>query len=334
MALVTATNPTLTDWKDALGPDNKISSVIELLMQENDILQDISFMEGNLPTGLQTTVRTGIPEPTWRRFNQGVQPTKSRRGKLTVACAQMAAYNEVDCDLADLGGNANAFRLSEARATIEGFNQQLARQLFFGKVKNNPEIFNGLAHYYAARSGVESADNVIHAGGAGADNRSIWLVLWGEESVTGVVPQGVPAGFRMEDKGKVTSENAGGTGTRMEVYRSYFEWKVGLAVRDWRYAVRICNIDKSELQAENATTPQLPDLMFEAMELIPSMGMGRPAFYMSRDVRTALRQQLSRRVAGSTLTTEQVGGVMQTSFHGVPLRRVDALAANEALVAA
>jgi hypothetical protein len=72
--------------------------------------------------------------------------------------------------------------------------------------------------------------------------------------------------------------------------------------------------------------------MFEALELIPNLSMGRAAFYMSRTVRTRLRQQLSNKVAGSTLTFKQVGGIKVMDFQDVPIRRCDALAADEAQV--
>ena len=72
--------------------------------------------------------------------------------------------------------------------------------------------------------------------------------------------------------------------------------------------------------------------MFEAIERIPNLTLGRAAFYMSRGIRTKLRQQSSKEVKNSTLTIEQLGGVPVMSFHGIPIRRSDSLAADEALV--
>ena len=51
---------TLTDFAKSIGPDGSVSPVIELLSQNNDALNDILWKEGNLPTGHQTTVRTGL----------------------------------------------------------------------------------------------------------------------------------------------------------------------------------------------------------------------------------------------------------------------------------
>ncbi len=101
--------------------------------------------------------------------------------------------------------------------------------------------------------------------------------------------------------------------------------------------VRIANIDKSDLtnvftSGAFSSGAHLPELMFQAMELIPNLGAVRPAFYMSRTMRTRVRQQCAAAVHQSTLDTATVGGKLVETFHGIPLRRVDALAADETLV--
>ena len=72
--------------------------------------------------------------------------------------------------------------------------------------------------------------------------------------------------------------------------------------------------------------------MFQAIERLPNMSMGRCVFYMNRTVLTKLRQQHTNGVSNSTLTMENLGGTMVTAFHGIPIRRTDALAADEAAV--
>jgi len=156
--------------------------------------------------------------------------------------------------------------------------------------------------------------------------------VWGPNTVHGIVPKGSKAGLQVTDKGQVTIENVDGNGGRMEAYRTHYRMDSGLTLRDWRYVVRIPNISKAALTADGATGPNLPNLMFEAIERIPNLSAGRAAFYMSRGVRTKLRQQSSALVKNSTLTIEQEGGVPLMSFHGIPVRRVDAMAADEALV--
>lgn len=332
MATLSAANPTLLDLANRLGPDDKVVSIVEILNQTNEILMDMAWVEGNLITGHRTTIRTGIPTPTWRKMYGGVQPTKSTTATITDDCGMLEAYAEVDKALVDLNDNAAEFRLSEDRPHLEGMNQEISSTIFYGNSTTEPEAFTGLTPRFNSTSAAESGDNVILGGGAGTDNASIWLVVWGPNTCHGIVPKGSKAGFQHQDLGEITVENADGNGGRMQAYRTHYRWDAGFTVRDWRFVVRIANIDKSALTADAATGANLPDLMFEAIERIPNLSMGRAAFYMSRDLRTKLRQQSASAISSSSLTIDQVGGVPVTSFQGIPVRRVDALAADEALI--
>jgi len=338
MATLSVQNPTLLDLAKVTDPDGSIAAVVEILNETNEVLADMSWMEGNLPTGHRTTVRTGIPTPTWRKLYGGVQPNKSTTVQVTDNTGMLEAYAEVDKALADLNGNTAAFRLQEDRPHIEGMNQEIVDTLFYGNEATEPEAFTGLAPRFANLTADENSDNIINGAGVGTDNASIWLIVWGPSTIHGIIPKGSTAGLQVTDKGQVTLEDAsGGSNTgRMEAYRTHYRWDAGLTVRDWRYVVRIANIDKSNLSVTydagvfSGSSAHLPNLMFEAMNLVPNLSAGRPAFYMSRDVMTTLRQQTSAAVQGSTLTTELVGGKMVTSYQGIPLRRVDSLSADEA----
>ena len=91
MSALKATNPTLIDVARRTDPDGKIATIVELLNQSNDVLTDMSWVEGNLETGNKTTVRTGIPVPTWRKLYGGVQPTKSTTAQVRDSCGMLEA---------------------------------------------------------------------------------------------------------------------------------------------------------------------------------------------------------------------------------------------------
>jgi hypothetical protein len=333
MAALAAQNPTLLDLAKRSNPDGTIADIVEILNETNEILLDMTFMEGNLTTGNRTTIRTGIPEPTWRKLYGGVQPTKSTTAQVTDNCGMLEAYAEIDKALADLNGNTAAWRLSEELPHIEGMNQSMADTIFYGDETIYPERFTGLAPRYNQRSGFSAAENVIHGGGSGADNASIWLCVWGPNSGYGIVPKGSAAGLQMQDLGEVTIENADGSGGRMQAYRSHYRWDAGMTVRDWRYFVRICNIDRSELNAKiTGNSADLPDLMYDAIERLPNQTAGRPVFYMDRGIKAMFRKQLATK--RDNIETNEVAGIMTDSWMSIPLRRCDALSANEALVAA
>ena len=324
--------PTLLDRANALGPDGNVATVVEILNETNEILTDMVFVEGNLATGHRTTMRTGLPEPTWRALYGGVQPTKSTRAQITDSCGMLEAYAEIDKALADLNGNTAAFRLSEDSAHLEGMSQQAAVAMFTADDSINPEKFTGFAPRYNDMSAAVNSANVLDAGGTGSDNGSIWLVGWGPNTCHGIYPKGSKAGLTMTDKGQVTIENVDGNQGRMEGYRTHYRWDLGLCLRDWRYVVRIANIDRSLLAADASTGANLPFIMYEAVDRLPNTGNVKLCWYMDRKIRTKLSQQLASAVKNSTLTVENVGGVRTMSWDEIPIRRVDALEVDEARV--
>jgi len=329
MAALSVLNPTLLDLAKAQDPNGSIAAVAEILNETNEILDDMTWMEGNLITGNRSTTRTGMPDPTWRQMYGFVQPSKGTTSQVTDNCGMLEAYSEVDHALANLNNNSAQWRLLEDRIHIESMNQEIVDTLFYGNEGTEPEAFTGLSPRYNSLSAA-NAENIIAGGSVDTDNGSIWLICWSPMTIHGIVPKGSQAGLQIEDLGRDTATD--GSGGLMQVLRSHYRWDAGLTVRDWRYAVRICNIDKSLLVKDAASGADLPDLMFRAMNLIPNLAMGRPAFYMSRDMKTMLGRQTANLTKASTLMTDMVGGKLVTRFHGIPVRRADALASNEALV--
>jgi hypothetical protein len=323
---------TLLDWGKRLDPDGKVPDIIELLMQTNEILTDMRWVEGNLPTGHRTTVRTGLPTVAWRLLNQGVNPSKSTTAQIDEQCGMLEAWSEVDVDLAKLNGNIQSFRLSEAMAFIEAMNEEVAQTIFYGNAGIAPEEFTGLSPRYSL-STAGSGANLLLAGGAGSDNSSIWLCVWGAQSLMGIFPKGSTAGLQHDDYGEVTVElTAGIAGSRMRAFQERWQWKAGIALKDWRYVVRIANIDISNLVAK-ASAADITELMIRAIHRIPSMGVGRPVFYMNRTVFEML--DIQRRddvMTGGGITYANVDGISRPTFRGIPIATTDALLETEATV--
>jgi hypothetical protein len=100
MATIGFSALTLTDWAKRRDPDDRVASIIELLNQSNEVLQDMLWVEGNLPTGHRTTVRTGLPAVAWRKLNYGVPQSKSTTVQVDDACGMLEAFGQVDKDRA------------------------------------------------------------------------------------------------------------------------------------------------------------------------------------------------------------------------------------------
>ena len=335
-------NLTLADWAKRTDPDGRIPIIAELLSQTNEILEDCVFKEGNLPTGDRVVVRTGLPTVYWRALNQGIPSSKSTTAQVDEACAILEARSEVDKDLAMLNGNTAQFRLSEDTAFLEAMNQTQASTMFYGNPATDAKQFLGLATRYSSLSAGNS-QNIIDAGGDNAStNTSVWLVVWGDQTVYCPFPKGSKAGLIHEDLGEQTVYTTDGSvANRMQAYATRYQWKNGLVVKDWRYVVRIANIKVADLilatgtQAQNANNA-LIKLMARALYRVPNMAMGRAAFYMNRTVHSGLSVQAldkSQYVLKVEDGLSQFGTASKfLSFLGVPLRRVDAILNTEAKV--
>ena len=338
MSTLATTNLTLADWAKRTDPDGRIPVVAELLSQTNEILDDAVFKEGNLPTGERVVIRTGLPTVYWRALNQGIPNSKSTTAQVDEACGMLEARSEVDKDLAMLNGNTAQFRLSEDTAFLEAMNQTQATTLFYGNPSTEPKSFLGLAGRYSTLTGTIGA-NVLSAGGTGSDNTSVFLVCWGDNTVYCPFPKGSKAGLIHEDLGEQTVYDSG---NRMQAYSTRYQWKNGLVVKDWRYVVRIPNIDVSDLIGQTGTqvagsSTSVIKLMARAIYRIPNMTMGRCAFYMNRTVHSGMALAAMSQTS-AVLNINQ--GLTQfgqphswLTFLGVPLRKVDSLINSEALVA-
>jgi hypothetical protein len=342
-----ATRPgavTLLDWAKSIDPDGKTAVVANLLSQTNEILMDMTFIEGNLPTGHRASIRTGLPAAVFRKLYQGVPASKSLRATIEDSCGMLEARAEVDCALADLNGNTEAFRLSEAEAFLESMNQTMAETVIYGDSSLNPERFNGLAVRYNTINvnTSEVAKNVISAGGSG-NCTSVWLVVWGPNTVTGIFPKGSKAGLTHNNLGEQDAFDA--AGNRYRAYTDIWTWKAGLHVKDWRYVVRIANVSMSDMLAQSGTqlntaATWLPKLMVKALSRIIHRGKGKAVFYASRSVKAMLSVgalDKSQNVLSIQSAFEQYGKVDAgfvgedgtVRLLGVPVRTVDRILETE-----
>lgn len=334
---MSTTNPTLNDLTSRMDAEGKVDTdIIEILNETNEMLEDISFVEATGVNTNTTTVRTGLPSVAWRKLNYGVQPSKSKTVQVTDTLGMLEARAEVDEKLIELNGNKESFRLTEDRAFIESMNQEFQRALLYGDISKDPEKIMGFMPRYSTcnRTKAANAINVIDAGGTGPNLTSILLVCWAPHTVHCAYPKGLAGGLKKEDLGRETLTDADG-GKYMGLTTRY-EWNVGLVVRDWRYVVRIANIDLDKLKADpdraedKGQDPgaRLQDLMTDALELLPNRSSGRCAFYCSRIIRAFLGKQI-KNGKNVYLSKEESTAKPVMRFDGVPIRRVDAMTEAE-----
>jgi hypothetical protein len=323
----------LLDHAKRMDPSGKIADIVEMLNQDNEILSDLPYFEGNLPTGHRVTMRTGIPEPTLRVLNRGVAVTKGTTAQVDEACSIIEDRGQIDVEVAALNGNTNAFRLSENAPHVEGIGQKMSSLFFYGNASLVQGEFTGLSPRYNDLS-ADNAQNIINGGGTGSVNTSVWLACLGPQTLHGIFPKGSTAGIMHKDLGEGDAFDV--DGNRFRAVMDLWQVKTGLCLRDWRFAVRIANIDVSNLVAESSAA-DLIKLMSKAIHRIPGGYAGRKkgkaVWWMNRTVIQMLDIQRHQAVSsGGGLTYENVDGMIVPHFRGIPIRVCDALLETEATV--
>lgn len=334
---------TLIDVLTELAPDGKQLDIAEVLTQQNEVLADMHWEQGNMVTGHKDAARTVLPTPSFRALNAGVPVTKAGSTQIEETCSLLEDFSQVDRELAIMSGDVNAYRLKQARPHIQGMSNFMASNLFYGNANSNPLGFTGFANRYntLVTTTNQSAANVINAGGTGSALRSIWLVVWGPDTIFGIYPKNTTGGLEHEDATNGNGDQINGappatvltdaSGNMYMGYRDHWLWRCGLFVKDWRFAVRVANIDPTALTISGATGPLLEDLMVQAAEQVENITAGRAAFYVPRSIRAFFRRQLLQR-KNQFLSWEEIGGKRIMTFDGIPVRRTDALSVNEAQV--
>src|SRR3972149_2513736 len=222
MSTIGSSYLTLADAAKLMDPSGKAVDVVEMLDLTNEVLTDMLFKEGNLPTGEQLSVRTGLPTVGWRMAYKGVPVSKSTTAQVTEGCGLLTGRYEIDRLIADLNGNTASFRASEAKAFTSAMNIEMASTLWYGNSGSAPDEFTGFAPRYSATSAA-NGQNILSAGGSGSDNASMYLIGWGDPCY-GVYPKGSKAGLVREDLGVIDAFDS--SNNRFRAYGELWEWKM------------------------------------------------------------------------------------------------------------
>jgi hypothetical protein len=337
MGTLAITRPTLHDVVQRLDPDGSIARIVRIRAEQNAILDRITWQEANGLSTHKYTLNTAEPAGSWRAANEGTDPSKSAQSQYTDVTGQLTAYNDVDRTVAEQGGNKDAFRLSETRATIDGMTKNFAGRLIYGDVLTAPKEFTGIIPRYSSLSGT-TGGNIIDAGGTGSDNTSILLVGHGPDSVFGIYPKGSKGGLIYENKGllRLFDKN----NKPFEGYSSYFEWNCGLCVKNWKYIARVANIDVSKLLTAGTaadTSAAIMSMMVRAVYLMPELTSISPVFYMNKTVMSMMAVKILDK-SNNFFTTETLTGAAgiprpnTLAFMGIPCLQVDQMLNTESRV--
>lgn len=333
MAIIGASYPSIVD----MFKGSTEGEVVNMLRMSNPILFDAIATATNMDTVHRHSILTGLPSATWGRLYQGVQPSKATMQQVDDTTGWLEARSEIDTRLLDIANNVAKTRFADTQNHVETLNQTMASHLFYGSRKANPERFDGLGTRYGTLGTSGIGKQIINGGGVGSDNTSIYFVTWGDHAASLLYPKNTRAGIKIMDRGTEPVRDSNG-GTYYAKVATY-EWHVGMFVKDWRYCVRVANIDVSNMKAGTVDVwALLMEGYYRWQGRKEGFGMGRPAIYMNTDTLMTLDKQSTDRALLTAnantvpLTPMTLEGRVVKTYRGIPIRETDAILSTEARV--
>ena len=341
MATIGTTYPQLIDMYKASAE----GTVIELLKQNNPILEDAIAQPCNMDALHRHSIRTGYPSVSWGRLYKGVQASKSTMQQVDDTTGFLEARSEIDARLLALAPDPAKARLVDSAPYLEAMNLEMATGIFYHNTDTSPEKFKGLSARFAAYNTnlpdpakPNVANQVIHGGGSGSDNTSIWFVTWADHATSLLYPKRLKGGIDVQDKGEEPVRAADGSTYYAKV--TMFSWHVGAFVKDFRYNARIANIDVSDMMAGSVDVWALLRKAYYRLFQVYGVGAlgGKTVCYMNRQVLEVLDAQSSDRALLAAnpnytgLGQAQIEGKLIRTYREIPIRLTDALLNTEAVV--
>ena len=341
------TYPDFLKGLDAKG--NFDHRVINLAVRANEMLDDITVIEANNGTALETTYRTEVPKPVWTQYYSGVPSNKGSKAKLKVTGGRMSTKITIDKKLYDDAKDKDAVIADELQSAQDGMRLEMGNMLVYGLLEDNPLGFNGIfKHYdrYGSNDDTNSAHYVLNAlkaysgttaatdDGKTSDLGSIALVGWSPNTITCFHPENhAQGGIEITPKRvvDVADPDKGGDAT-YEAYLQYLYWNLGLAVRDFRYGGRICNIQRDYMLTAGHEGAYV-ELIDRLSQRVHDQGV-RQAFYMDKRMWENVCVLFSRLTRGNAITFKNVEERKERRLYGIPVRIQDCMKVAEEVVPA
>lgn len=292
-------------------------------------------------------VKMGTAE--FRAFNEGVGISTNEYRQEKEYMSMLLGYSEVDWEMIlKSPPHIQSRELAKQRDThIEGIGDQLSEAFWYGSSSTDARKFDGMTIRYNSKSDNLFGKQIIKAGGSReSKNTSIWLLGMGKGCKL-IHPPGVQTGggVRGLDTGtKLVSVSAEGDGLGVtiktdadgkmhQIFRHQYKADIGLNVDDWRYNVRIANIDIDTIKKKpiQDSDIDLIDLLEQArLKMFNFTGI-TPVFVMHRRIQSLIKTQ-ARNFNTAALDTMEIMNTKTDGYAGIPFMIDDKLSLTEPLV--
>lgn len=273
---------------------------------------------------------TTYPEGETHGYNTGWKAETPEGKSVQYVGERRSDSNMIDRDqLMDQRPQSRAeWRLRRDQAFARGFAKAMVRDVFYGDPTKNPTRMRGIFN-------IVTPDNeafkgrIIDAGGTTANKQTeIVLIGWDPAYNYLFKPQfneESTGGFQVkihEDPQLIRKTGADGVTRQYWTYLTDFRWDLGLAIYDPLTIVRIANIDTTKFSlTAKAGSPDLIDLLTQAVNLLPDEYKGRCAFYCNETITGILRRQINNK-SNVQLTPETIAGRKVIAWDGIPVHKL------------
>lgn len=307
---------TLMDLKNRLMPgDASIASIAEIISEENPVLDDVPWSQGNLLTGDIFFRRVAKPSSVVRKINEGIEATASKTEAVTETCVELAARGIVDMTELDLAPNAAAYLLTENRPHMASLGEDFAASIFYGGAGN------GILGFASRLNSLKNSQ-VVDGEGTGTNLGSVYCVKWDSNEVTGIYPKNTSAGIKVISKSNEHVPDR--DGKMFLAHVTDYKWFVGLKVRDNRYISRLCNLDRDALLTDADARADLFRKMIQLKNKIHHVDKGRVVFYVDSDIYNILEiAAFEKQNAQIAYKGGIQGDTRLLTFSGIPIRKND-----------
>ncbi|MGB2579518.1 hypothetical protein AAIR98_001437 [Elusimicrobium simillimum] len=314
--------PNLSDYAKSIDPNGDVVPAVDRLAEENEIINDMPVIEGNLDTGDVYLASTERPAASKRRVNSGVEATKGKNEQIVEGYAHYEQRSIVDKRLVPAQAKIEDFRAQELGKSISALGEGMSGEIFYGDAKEDPDAFNGFAVRYSDPK--KAGRTLIDGKGTGTHLTSIYLVCWDKEvGAYGFVPKGAKVGINVTDLTPGNKphkiEDAKKPGAAFLGYETFVEWDQGIGVKDLRFCSRIANLD-----LDSISDAELLKLLRRATNMVQTLNKGKFCWYMNRWATDRVEGALDAK-NNVQFTNESPSLLKLRTLHRIPLRMCDAI---------
>lgn len=326
------TGPTsLADYESLISDKDVARKVfVHTIRDYMPFFDQAALVPANDGMGDKGELLTTYPEGETHGYNQGWKTETVQGVPVRYTGERRSDSNEIDRDqyMDQPAASREEWRFRRDQAFARGFARAMVRDVFYGDPASDPTKMRGFFNIVTPDNEAFK-DRIINAKGTTANKQTeIALIGWDPSFNYLFKPQyndESTGGFQVNalDEPQRAYKTVNGVTRQYWKLITDFRWDLGLAIYDPLTVVRICNIDVTKLSKSSATSgsPDLIDLLTQALELLPDQYKGRCAFYCNDTVTSVLRRQINNK-ANVQLSLDEVAGRRVIAWDGIPIHKL------------